>query len=169
MKRKILFDLRDEDVNELYELLSGASKLCNVLWAYECSLKYVELFEELRDDVRVRQARDASYDWAKGKIKMPLARHLILAAHAAAKESGNPVAEAAARATAHAASAVHSERHAIGLAYYGLTALALLYGKDSEEVSKEKQRLFETACDFVAKDGTFGDDWAHFLLVKNKK
>lgn len=153
--RKMLFMPYDDGVAELYTLAAECSKLCMVVWAYEYSEKYVELFEEYCDDDRVRRSRDASYLWSKGVIKMPEARREILAAHMAAKESGNEVAEAA--------STVHSERHAFGLALYGLTALAKKYGKDSKEVKEEEERLLQGLMTVSAEKKYLSERWARFL------
>lgn len=167
--RKMLFSPSDDGVAELYELAAECTKLCMVVWAYEYSEKYVKLFEEYSDDDRVRRSRDASYLWSKGAIKMPEARLEILAAHRAAKECGDGVAEAAARAVAHAASAVHSERHATGLALYGLTALAKKYGKDSEQVIKEKERLLKGLIDVSSEKRYLSEKWADFLEKRQEK
>ncbi len=162
-ERKILFSPSDDGVAELYELAAELSKLCMIVWAYEYSEKYVKLFEEYSDDDRVRRSRDASYLWSKGVIKMPQARLEILAAHRAAKECGNAVAEAAARAVAHAASSVHSKRHATGLALYGLTALAKKYGKDSKEVKEEKARLLKGLLTVSSEKRYLSENRADFL------
>lgn len=166
MKRKILFMPYDGEIEELIALIADTDKLALVVWTHEYSEKYVALFAMFCDDERVAQARDAAYLWAKGAMKMPEARRYILAAHRAAAESGNPVAEAAARAVAHAASTVHSARHAAGIVLYGLTALAKLYGKDSKEVEEEINRL---TCGLVKvrenRDYESGQ-WAKFLSRK---
>lgn len=141
--RKMLFMPYDDGVAELYSLAAECSKLCMVVWAYEYSEKYVELFEEYCDDDRVRRSRDASYLWSKGVIKMPEARREILAAHMA--------------------STVHSERHAFGLALYGLTALAKKYGKDSKEVKKEEERLLQGLMTVSAEKKYLSERWARFL------
>lgn len=161
--RKILFMPYDERISKLCDLAAECSKLCLVVWAYEYSEKYVELFEEYSSDTRVRQSREAAYAWAKGVIKMPEARIYILSAHKAAAESNNAVAEAAGRAVAQAASTVHSARHALGLALYGLTALAKKYGEDSAEVSKEITRLTEGLIKTAEEEKFKQEKWAKFL------
>lgn len=168
MKRKILFMPQDREVEELYALASRQSKLCLVVWAYEYSEKYVVLFEEYSDDTRVRTARDAAYVWAKGEMKMPEARQYILAAHKAAAESGNEIAEVAGRAVAHAAATVHSARHAFGLVLYGLTALAKLYGKNSREVKEEIKRLYISLEKISVEQKFKSEKWAEFLVREYK-
>lgn len=168
MKRKILFMPYDPEVEELYALASQQSKLCLVVWAHEYSEKYVGLFEEYSDDTRVRTARDAAYIWAKGEMKMPEARHFILAAHKAAAESGNEIAEAAGRAVAHAAATVHSARHAFGLVLYGLTALAKIYGRDSAEVKEEIKRLYLGLEQISSEEKFKSEKWAKFLITEKR-
>ncbi|HSK69242.1 MAG TPA: hypothetical protein VLA21_08300 [Candidatus Limnocylindria bacterium] len=76
-------------------------------------------------DSRPRAALDAAGEWLAGRVKLPQARAAILACHAAAREAeADPAAQGAARAIGHAASAIHSARHAMGLALYGALALA---------------------------------------------
>lgn len=87
-------------------------------------------------DERAEAALDAALEWLEGKVKLPEVRQHILAAHAAAREAeGDPAAQAAMRAAAHAASVVHAPSHSIGLAYYG--AAALVYAKAGLEATPE--------------------------------
>lgn len=161
--RKILFMPYDDGLKELFAFMGGCSKLCLVVWAHRYSEKYVSLFEEYCEDERVRQAREAAYLWAEGAIRMPEAKRFILEAHKAARECGNAVAEAAARAVAQAASTVHSARHAGGLALYGLTALAKKYGKDSDEVGDEISRLTDGLASIAEEKRYEEESWAEFL------
>lgn len=164
--RKLLFLPSDEETAGFYALAEGRSKLCMVVWALEYAKKYVEFFESRCDDGRVRLALESAYLWAKGAIKMPEARRYILAAHKAATECGDAAAEAAARAVAHAASSVHSARHAAGLVLYGLTAVALVYGRDSRQVRQENARLCE-GLEKIAAEKKYADkSWAKFLAEK---
>lgn len=158
----------DPFLSGFYEYASGCDKLTLVVWAYEYSEKYVGLFGEYSDDSRVAAAREASFAWAKGLIKMPEARRYILAAHAAARESGSETGEAAGRAVAQAASTVHSARHAFGLVLYGLTALAKKYGKDSAEVMQEKDRLYRGLIKIAEEKRFKEESWAPFLVRKPK-
>jgi len=70
--------------------------------------------------------------WARGDVKMPVAKKAIHAAHNAANAvEGDYAAQAAARAAGHAAATVHVETHALGLVFYGLTAF--IYAADPNE------------------------------------
>lgn len=51
----------------------------------------------------------------------------LIQTHQAAKETQNPYAQAAARAVGHAAATIHVETHALGVIFYGLTALTYKY------------------------------------------
>ncbi len=76
-------------------------------------------------DARPRAAIGAARAWLRGAVKLPQARGFILNCHAAAREAqGDPAAQGVARAVGHAASSIHSARHAMGLALYGALALA---------------------------------------------
>ncbi len=165
-ERKLLFMPYDGITDAFYDAAAGFDKLCLVVWALEYCEKYVRLFEEYSDDQRVRQAREAAFLWAKGAIRMPEARRYILAAHRAAAESCNAVAEAAARAVAHAASSVHSGRHAAGLTLYGLTALGRKYGRDSAEVKEELNGLTEGLLKLSASREFERESWARFLVSR---
>ena len=162
-QRKLLFMPADESLAGFYSLAGSCNKLCLVAWALEYSERYAALFEEYSGDDRVRRARDAAFFWAKGQMKMPEARRHILAAHKAASGCGNRVAEAAARAVAHAASSVHSERHAAGLVLYGLTAFALKYGRGSAEVKEETGRLTDGLARVATEKKYLLSEWAAFL------
>lgn len=162
-QRKLAFLPTDEELTDFYALAGSCSKLCLVAWALEYSAKYVDTFAKYCDDERVRGARDAAFFWAKGQMKMPEARRYILDAHKAARECGNAAGEAAARAVAHAASSVHSGRHAAGLVLYGLTAVALEYGRDSSEVKEELRRLTDGLARVATKKEYLESDWAKFL------
>lgn len=64
-----------------------------------------------------------SEPWAKGQIKMPVARRAILELHALAKEINEEQLSLLCRAIAHACATVHTERHALGLPIYELTVM----------------------------------------------
>ena len=109
------------------------------------------------DDLRPQSALNAAREWLSGIIKLPQAKSAILACHAAAREvNGNPVAKAAARAIGQCASTIHSARHCIGLALYGLLAVAYdRPGADAqweqiEKCAEEECGLMEAALRAVA-------------------
>ena len=97
---------------------------------------------------------------------MPEAKKAILAAHAAGAQAEDPAAEAAARAVAQAASTVHVETHALGLAFYGLTALVLEAGPQAAQtaVEMELDRLYGRLLYWRDNIGADPRPWAAFLL-----
>lgn len=82
-----------------------------------------------------------------GEIRMPQAKKAILAAHAIAKESDDPVLGAYAHAIGQGCGSVHCETHAIGMVIYALTALVRAHGLAScqevieARVREEEERL----------------------------
>lgn len=147
--KKLLFGPKDAQSGEIARAFSECGRREIVAAAFAVAEKYVKLYElaeERNGDGRVRVALGTAKLWAKGVVKMPYAKAKILDAHAAARAAYSPVATAAARAVAQAASAVHSPRHVMGAVYYGLTAVALAKGGDlnCEEVEAEKARILQT-------------------------
>lgn len=130
--------LGDQDAPYLQPLIGLAetqSKATLVAWCTSYAGEHLlPLFEQrFPDDPRPRLALEAAGEWMSGLIKLPRAKQAILACHAAAREAeGDPAAQAAARAVGQCASAIHSPRHAIGLALYGALAIAYdLHGTDA--------------------------------------
>ena len=122
--RKILFNRQSPEIQPIRELIERQKHLTICMWTLGSANRALKIFEDLcPGDSRPRDAVDAGKKWMRGDIKMPEAKRAILAAHSAANEIKDlPAAQAAARACAHAAGAVHVETHALGLIFYGLTA-----------------------------------------------
>ncbi|MHA4835741.1 putative immunity protein [Sphingopyxis sp. MSC1_008] len=97
------------------------------LWAADCAERVLANFGDA--DLRPRAAIDAARKWTNGTLAMAEARKLAFAAHAAAREAGNPAAIAAARAAGHAAATPHVAGHARHAAGYALKS-AQLAGQD---------------------------------------
>ncbi len=124
--RKALSDWEAPYVQALMKLIETQSKITLAHWAVDYSEQaMLPLWtKSYPEDVRPQEALRVARDWLAGSTKLPRARPAILQCHAAAREAeGNPVAQAAARAIGHAASTIHSARHAIGLAMYGAIAV----------------------------------------------
>lgn len=74
------------------------------LWAADCAERVLPLFEaKATSDTRPRKAIEGIRAFALGGKRTGQLRSLGRAAHAAAREVGDPVATAAARAAAYAA------------------------------------------------------------------
>jgi len=160
--RKMLSDWDAPYIQPLLKSIETQSKEIIVAWAVDYAQKsLLPLWNKYgqSEDPRPQNALFAAKQWLSGSIKLPQAKAAILKCHEAARESeGNPVAQGAARAVAQAASAIHSTRHGMGLAFYG--ALAVAYdqlGTDApwsalENAAAEECRHMEAAlCAMIAK------------------
>ena len=94
------------------------------------------------------------------------AKPTILAVHAAAKETGDPVTAALYHALGQGCSAVHTEAHAIGLPIYELTALALEYGLENCRAVVENQIHHYEELLLYRESHQEKGPWAPFLLRK---
>ena len=171
-KKKMLFSASDPRVAKIAEAFAKCGRRGAASAAYAIAGKYgklYELAEEKRSD-KVRVAYGAGALWAKGTIKMPKARVKILAAHSAARAAYSPVACAAARAVAQAVSTIHTQKHAMGVVCYGLTAIALAKGGDVDcaEIDREVERML-AIIDGYAESEPSPDGWAAFMLTKEEK
>jgi len=125
--RKMLGSADSPYIVSLMRLMETQSKTTLAGWCISYARSSVlPIYESaFPDDVRVGAALEAAQDWLDGKIKLPVAKQFILAAHAAAREAEEtPAAQAAARAVAQASSAIHAPSHGLGLAFYGSAAIA---------------------------------------------
>ncbi len=170
--KKILFGASDPRVAKIADAFAKCGRRGATAAAYAIAAKYVKLYElaeEKRTD-KVRVAYGAGALWAKGTIKMPEARIKILAAHSAARAAYSSVARAAARAVAQAVSTVHTAKHAMGVVYYGLTAIALAKGGDvnCDEIEREIERMLAVIGGYADSEPT-PDGWAEFMLTKEEK
>lgn len=89
------------------------------LWAADCAKHVLPYFEEhCPKDDRPRKAIEAGRAWANGELKMSEARAATIVAHAAARDTDQAAARAAARATGHTAATAHMAAHAPHAATY---------------------------------------------------
>lgn len=104
------------------------------LWAADCAERVLPLFEaKAPADTRPREAIEGIRAFAHGGKRTTRLRSLAWAAHAAAREVGDPVATAAARAASlaaatayvHALATPHQAKHVLGPAVYGARAREL--------------------------------------------
>ena len=165
-KNKILFSRDSQCLQELMRLIEIQNHRTVVLWALDCAKTTLEQFEsKYPNERRPRTALELCGAWSRGEIKMPIAKRAILDAHAVAKEIVDDEYCALAHAIGHAGATVHVETHAIGLAFYELTAIVLKYGKDefqkpvSEKIDYYCQRLLY----WQENTDKLGYVWADFL------
>lgn len=77
------------------------------------------------EDPRPRDALTNAVGWLEGRVRFVDAKETNNGAHTAATEAeGNPAAQSAARACAHASLTIHVAAHCLGIAFYGAAALA---------------------------------------------
>lgn len=112
-----------------------------ILWALDCAKVPLEQVEATcPDEKRPRLALELCEAWAKGNIKMPLAKKAILQAHAVAKETDR-ITGALCHGIGHVGATVHVKSHALGLPMYELTALGLTNRDDYEKPLLEMLRF----------------------------
>lgn len=117
--------------------LSEDDRRALALWAADCAERALPLFEaRAPTDTRPREAIEGARVFARGGKRTGRLRSLAWAAHAAAREVGDPVGTAAARSAACAAAAAymhalatpHQAKHALGPALYQAEAHELAVG-----------------------------------------
>jgi hypothetical protein len=122
------------DQESRYFALSLESLRAIGAWSAECAERSLPLYEAHADsDSRPRAAIEGIREFAGGGKRVARLRTLALAAHAAAREIGDPAAAAAARAAGVAAASaythpladVHQTKHIVGSAAYAALALEL--------------------------------------------
>ena len=174
--RKLLFSRESDCIQPFRKLIEQQKHRTLVAWALDCAPRILKIFEkEYPDEKRPRQALETAAAWARGEVKMPVAKKAIHASHDAATEvEGNYAAQAAARAVGHAAATVHVETHALGIIFYGLTAF--IYAANSNEadkiVEKELKWFYDRLVYWEANIDKIDTTWAPFLMrddVPNKE
>lgn len=165
--RKLLFSRDSECIQPLRELIEKQKHRTLAMWAVDCAGPVLAVFEaRYPEEKRPREAIEAAMAWMRGEIKMPVAKKAIHAAHNAATEvEHDPAACAAARAMGHAAATVHVETHALGLVFYGLTAIVYADPEHAEaSLSSELKRYYDRLTYWEANIDKLDIPWASFLL-----
>ena len=123
-------------------------------WAADCAERVLSLYEaHAESDSRPRAAIEGIREFAGGGKRTARLRPLAMAAHAAAREIGDPAAAAAARAAGLAAASaythplvdIHQTKHIIGPAAYAALALALDNAGDPSISGGEVRWAIESA------------------------
>jgi hypothetical protein len=123
-------------------------------WAADCAQRALSVYETRADsDSRPRAAIEGIREFAGGGKRVARLRSLAVAAHAAAREIGDPAAAAAARAAGAAAASaythpladVHQTKHIVGSAAYAALALELDHDGDSSVATGEVRWSIEHA------------------------
>ena len=166
-RNKILFSRDSQCLQELIRLIQIQNHRTLVMWALDCAKLPLEQFEaKYPDERRPRTCLELCEAWARGKIKMPIAKQAILDAHAVAKEIDDSEYGCLCHAIGHAGTTVHVETHALGLPIYELTAMVLKYGKDNfqKPVSEKINYYYHRLLYWQENTDKFELDWADFLL-----
>lgn len=123
-------------------------------WSAECAERALPAFESrVASDARPRAAIEGAREFAAGGPRTARLRTLALAAHAAAREAGEPAAAAAARAAGTAAASaythpladVHQTKHVVGAAAYAALALQIGAGGEAAAGDAEVDRAIAQA------------------------
>ncbi len=166
-----MFSRDSQCLQDLIKLIQLQNHRTLVLWALDCAKLPLEQIEaKYPNETRPRKCLELCEDWARGNIKMPIAKRAILDAHAAAKEMDNSEYAAYCHAIGHAGATVHVETHAIGFPMYELTALVYKYGKDnfSKQVCEKIDYYYDRLLYWQENADNFGHNWASFLMDDTK-
>jgi hypothetical protein len=107
-------------------------------WAADCAERTLSLFEaRAPNDTRPRDAIAGLRAFTRGDMRIGPVRALAAAAHAAARQVGDPAAVAAARAAGQAAGVAHMAAHARGAPAYAAMAAGLAAPDDPTAAAKE--------------------------------
>lgn len=170
-RNKILFSRDSQCLQDLIKLIQLQNHRTLVMWALDCAKVTLEQFEaKYSDERRPRTCLELCEAWARGKIKMPIAKRAILDSHAVAKEINDNEYGALCHAIGHAGATVHVETHALGLPVYELTAIVLKYGKDSfsKPVNEKINYYYNRLLYWKENTDKLDLDWADFLLDETR-
>ena len=168
---QILFSRDSECLQELISLIEVQKHRTLVMWALECAQEPLRNFEsKYPNESRPRRALELCEAWAKGKIKMTVAKRAILDAHAVAKEIDDEECISLVHAIGHAGATVHVETHALGLVVYELTAIVRNMGLDNCESAVEDRisTLYDRLIYWQKNIDRLEVNWATFLMDEKK-
>ncbi len=164
---KILFAKNSEFLADLAVLIQEQNHRTMVLWAFEFADEAVlKLLDHYPNEKRLKTAVLLSKDWAAGKVKMPVAKHAILQAHAMAKEIESLEHIALCHAIGQACGVVHAKGHALGFPIYELTAIVRHYGvpECKKNVEERKQQYIDRIYYWREHDKNNPQEWADFMM-----
>lgn len=170
-KNTVLFSRDSECLQELKTLIELQKHRTLVMWALDCAKVPLAQFEEKYPyELRPRAALELCEAWARGKIKMPVAKRAILDAHAVAKEIDDRVYGALCHAIGHAGATVHVETHALGLPFYELTSLVFMLGENGyqKQVCGKIDYYCQRLVYWQENIDKLNLEWASFLMDDNR-
>jgi len=166
-KNKILFSRDSECLQNLIKLIQLQNHRTLVIWALDCAKLPLEQFEaKYPNELRPRICLELSESWARGIIKMPVAKRAILNAHAVSKEIDDEQYGDLCHAIGHAGATVHVETHAMGLVIYELTSIVIEHGIDNfqKPVSEKINYYYNRLLYWQENTDKLELNWAKFLL-----
>ena len=110
-------------------------------WAADCAESVLHLFTRSSNDNRPKRALEIVRAWANGDVKTGAAMKASVAAHAAARESTDQAAIAAARAAGQAVATAHFADHSMGALLYALKALEAAGCTADSELRSQLEKL----------------------------
>lgn len=164
-KNKILFSKDSKCLKELIELMKKQDHRTLVLWAFDCVETPLTMFEiKYPNEDRPRIAYDYCQRWAKGEVKMPVAKNAIIRCHSVAKDIEDECYIALVHAIAQGLSTVHIGTHALGLPIYELTAIVRNNPTGFEvEVNRKIQQYIDKLIYYEKHRDNIVRKWASFL------
>lgn len=113
-------------------------------WAASCAEHVLHFFEEVSPaDKRPSHAIEVLRSWINDETTMVDCRKAAFAAHAAARESTNPSAIAAARAAGQAAAVAHMWNHAPHAANYAIISVKSSTTEGESATAMEKEHSWQ--------------------------
>lgn len=166
-RNKIFFSHDSQCLQELRKLIEAQNHRTLVMWALDCGqIPLVQFEAKYPDETRPRVCLDLCDDWARGKIKMSVAKRAILDSHAVAKEIDDNEYGAICHGIGHAGATVHVGTHAIGLPIYELTAIVYKCDKENYQkpVMEKINYYYQHLLYWQDNTDKLGLEWAGFLM-----
>lgn len=122
--RKMLGELQDPSIVNLMNIMETQSKFTLATWAMD----YVEkntliIYENICDgDLRLRNAISYSREYLNGTKKLIEVKPVLKDLKTIAKDTTDPIAQAAARAIATACATIQTPTNALGFTFYAVAA-----------------------------------------------
>lgn len=165
-KNQVLFSRDSLLLLDLRQLIEQTNRRALILWALELAEETAwELAEKYPEAQPPREAVEAAQSWARGEIKMPIAKQAILNCHAMAKELTDPADIARCHAVGQACSVVHTGGHALGYPMYELTAIVLEKGLEhcADAAEQRAAHYLTRLLYWNAQEPNHPGPWAAFL------
>lgn len=151
-------------IKPLRELIILQQHKTLIMWALDCLQPYLKIFNQAYPcDERLNNCVVQAKRWAYGEIKMGVAKRAILITHGVAKEIEDPLLIAIIHGVAQACSTVHTETHALGLVFYGLTA-DYLRTNDESVVNERLTYFYDKLIYWQDNIGDCQNNWADFII-----